>query len=254
MKNIDYLLYKKIVYVVKIDDIVSYKYLNIDRLYNFLEDFKGDGIILYIDSPGGGLETYKIVQAIKNLSVPKVCYIKYYGASAAYWICSQADYIIAEPYAITGSIGGIIMYLNFAELLKKIGIKPVIIKEGELKDLGNPYRNLTEYEKEILHRKLKIFVDKFRNDVLSKRNITNSSAVFSGEWFFGIEAKELGLIDNLGDYETAKDVIAEMLNTSKEDIAFVEVTFKKEKPWIHKIFGMLLDMILKRSIEGLYTI
>jgi len=44
VKNIDYLLYKKIVYVVKIDDIVSYKYLNIDRLYNFLEDFKGDGI------------------------------------------------------------------------------------------------------------------------------------------------------------------------------------------------------------------
>ena len=254
VKNIGYFIHKKTIYVVKIDDVISYQSLDIDRLYNFLEDFEGDGIILYIDSPGGGLETYKIVQAIKNLSVPKVCYIKYYGSSAAYWICSQADYIVAEPYAITGSIGGIIMYMNFADLLDKIGIKPVIIKEGELKDLGSPYRNLTEAEKEILYRKLKIFVDKFKDDVLSKRYIRNSSIAFSGEWFFGVEAKELGLVDDLGDYEVAKEVIAEMINTSKEDISFVEVTFKKEEALIPGIFGMILDTLLKESIKGLYII
>ncbi|HIP89966.1 MAG TPA: S49 family peptidase [Candidatus Nanopusillus sp.] len=254
IKNAGYFIHKKTVYVVKIDDVISYKYMDIDKLSNFLENFKGDGLILYIDSPGGGLETFKIVQAIKNLSVPKVCYIKYYGTSAAYWICSQADYIVAEPYAITGSIGGVIMYMNFAGLLRKIGVEPVIIKEGRLKDLGNPYRNLTEHEKEILHRKLKIFVDKFKNDVLNKRNIHNRSAVLSGEWFFGIEAKELGLVDNLGDYETAKNIIAEELNTSKNDIAFVEISFKKEELWISKIFGMVLDFILKRSIENLYGV
>ncbi len=239
---------KKTVYVIRITDFISYDTMDIDRLYNFLKTFHGDGILLYIDSPGGGVETYRIVEAIKNVSAPKLCYIHYYGTSGAYWICSQADRVVAEPYAITGSIGGIIEYLDFSGLLKKLGINPIIIKVGKYKDIGNSFRNITPEERDILYRKLKLFVDVFKQDVLDKRNITNVSEAFSGEWFFGVEAKKLGLIDELGDYETAKEEMAKLLNTSVDNINFVTVSFEKEKPLLLKLLGFSIGDLVKKVI------
>ena len=239
---------KKTVYVVKITGFISYDTMNIDGLYHFLKNFHGDGLLLYVDSPGGSLETYKIVEALKNVSVPKVCYIHYYGASGAYWICSQANKIVAEPFAITGSIGGIIEYLDFSGLLKKLGITPVIIKVGKYKDMGNDLRNITPEEREIMYKKLKMFVDIFQRDVLAKRNITNTSEAFSGEWFFGIEAKKLGLVDELGDYQTAKEEMAKLLNTSVNNINFVEVSFEKPKPLLYKLLGFSIADLVKKVI------
>ncbi len=230
--------FAKKVYIIKIEEPILYSDLDIDRLYYFLKHFDGDGLILYIDSPGGGLETYKIVKALKNLSVPKVCYIKYHGLSGAYWICSQADYIISEDYALVGSIGGILMYFNFANLLERLGINVTILKTGEFKDTPNPFRNLTKEDIEFLKKKLDLFVNEFRKDVLSKRNVTNITDVFSAKWYFGKEAIKLGLVDELGDLEEAKKKIKEMLNTT--NVIFIEKDFSKKRGFLESLIGSYL--------------
>jgi len=232
---------KKTIYVLMIKDPITYEKLDIDSMYRFLKDFKGDGLILYIDSPGGGLETYKIASALKNIDVPKLCYIHYYSTSGAYWLCSQADYIIAEPFSIVGSIGGIIEFVTFSRLFEKLGIDVIIIKEGEYKDIGNPFRNITEEEIEILRKKLSLLVEEFKKDIRTKRNITNESLVFSGLWFFGIESKDLGLVDYIGDFDDTKRKIASMLNTSIDNIKFVFVDFKKKESILEKISKVFIS-------------
>jgi protease-4 len=211
----------------------------IDKLYYFLKHFHGNGLILWIDSPGGGPEAYKIVEALQNLSVPSVCYIHYYGTSAAYWICSQADKVVAEPFAIVGSIGGIVVYLSFYGFLKKLGIEPVVIRVGKYKDILNPFSNITPQEKEIIKKKLEVLVNIFRRDVLRKRKIKNVTLALSGQWFFGITAKKIGLVDYLGDLDTAKKIIAKMLNTSVNNINFITVSFDKNN-LISEILGEFL--------------
>ncbi len=230
--------FAKKVYVIKITKPILYSDLDIDGLYYFLKHFKGDGLILYIDSPGGGLETYKIVKALKNLSVPKVCYIHYKGVSGAYWICSQADYIISEDFSIVGSIGGIAMEFNFANLLRKLGINVTIVKTGKYKDVLNPFRKLTKEDIEFIRKKLDLFVNEFKKDVLRKRNIANVSDVFSAKWYFGKEAIKLGLVDELGDYEKAKEKIREMLNTT--NVIFIEKDFSKKKNFLENLIGSYL--------------
>ena len=245
---------KKLVYVLKINDIISYEGLDIDSMYNFLKKFKGDGIILYIDSPGGGLETYKIVNALKNLNVPKLCYVHYYATSAAYWICSQADYIIAEPHSVVGSVGGIIEIISYSRLFEKLGIDVVIVKEGEYKDVGNPFRNITEEEKELLRKKLNLIVEEFRNDVKSKRNLTNESLVFSGLWFLGIESIDIGLVDSLGDFEDAKERISSMLNTSLDNIEFVFISFEKKESLFEKLSRVFISEFYKLILRDLEVV
>ncbi len=189
------------------------------------EDEKIKGVILEINSPGGtAIGSKEVSDAVKNFNKPIVSLIKGIGASGAYWVASSSDAIIADPLSITGSIGVIGSYLEFEGLMNKYGVKYERLVTGKYKDLGSPYKTLTEEERQLLLKKLNIIHDMFSKEV-SKNRKKDLSKYSNGEFFLGVEAKEIGLIDHLGNKETAIDLTKKMANITEAKI----VTFASKK-------------------------
>ncbi len=174
----------------------------------FTRDKSIKAIILRIDSPGGGVgpsqEIYReIIRAreVKNVIVS----MGGTAASGGYYIASAGNSIVANPGTITGSIGVIMQYYQYRELAEKIGLKMETIKSGEFKDIGNPHRELTEKEREILNAVISDIQTQFVNDVATGRNLAPEKVreIADGRIFTGAMAKEWGLVDQLGNFEDA---------------------------------------------------
>jgi protease-4 len=127
------------------------------------------------------------------------------AASGGYYIAAATGGIVANPGTLTGSIGVIMGFTNFRELLDKIGLIPVVVKSGEYKDLGSPTRPMTPEEQRILQE----FVDQIHLQFVTavsegrKMEPSRVAALADGRIFSGQQAKDLGLIDRLGNLEDA---------------------------------------------------
>lgn len=174
-------------------------------------------IVLRINSPGGGVspsqeiyeEILKTRQANKK---PVVASMGSLAASGGYYIASAADVIVANPGSITGSIGVLIQVPNISGLLQKIGVKSVVVKSGEHKDLASPVREMTDAERQILQRLLDDVHDQFIDVVAKTRKLDRKKveALADGRIFSGREAKSLGLVDQLGNLQDAIDRAASL--------------------------------------------
>lgn len=198
-------------------------------IVGFIEEANKDktvkGIILNINSPGGGVVASKeIADAVKKVNKPVVALIRDLGASGAYWVASASDYIIADPLSVTGSIGVIGSYLEFSDLMSEYGVKYQRITSGQYKDLGSPYSNLTDMQRELLLSKLgkihKYFIDDVNKN--RKKDLTKYA---NGLFYLGTEAKEYGLIDGLGGKEEAINVTLRLANISKYEL----IVYSKQK-------------------------
>jgi protease-4 len=188
----------------------------IEELQQYLEDDGVKAIILRIDSPGGGVgpaqEIYREIIKIK----PKTKVVTSMGsvaASGGYYIACASDLIVANPGTITGSIGVIIQFSNFEELLKKIGIKGVVLKSGEHKDIGSPFREMTLEEKRIMQEVLDNVHQQFIQAVAEGRKLDRSKVVqiADGRIMTGEQAKNLGLVDQMGNLQDTIDITAKMV-------------------------------------------
>jgi protease-4 len=211
--------------------IVNYKQpesIYLDKVLSDLDYIKNhyNGIILEIDSPGGdAYATKKIAEKLEKLKekIPIVTCVDQVAASGAYWLASTANYIVADEFSVVGSIGVYASYLEFTGLIDKLGIKYNRIVFGKYKDLGSPFKNLTKEEKELLKRKISYIYEYFVKEVAKNRHLNYSyvkNKIATGEFFLGYEGKKLGLVDEFGDIETCKEVMAKYLNTSKDNIDF----------------------------------
>ena len=181
---------------------------NVDSILKELKKAKEDSsikaVILDINSPGGTVVASKeIANAVKNLNKPSISVIREVGASGAYWVASSSDMIIADELSITGSIGVIGSYLQFSKLMQQYGVTYEELTGGEYKDLGSSFKELEQNERNILQGKIDMIHEFFINDVKENRKLTDTKRISTGEFFLGIEAKELGLIDKFGNRETA---------------------------------------------------
>lgn len=181
----------------------------------FRENDMVKAIVVRINSPGGGVgpsqEIYREIR--RTLDVKTV--IASMGAVAAsggYYIAAAADGIVANPGTITGSIGVIMGYTNFEEVMRKIGLTAVVIKSGEYKDIGSPTRPMTDKEKALLEGVTHAIHNQFVSDVATGREITkeNVAAIADGRILTGEQAMDLGLIDRLGNFNDAVQWAAEM--------------------------------------------
>jgi len=198
-------------------------------------------VVLEINSPGGTvIASRELANAVKNLGKPNVAVIREVGASGAYWIASSSNKIIADELSITGSIGVISSYLQFSGLMEKYGITYERLTAGEYKDLGTPYKELTRDERNLLQVKLDKIQEIFINEVKKNRNITDAKRISTGEFFLGIEAKELGLIDKFGNRETAIEEAKKLANLKSPKI----VEFKEKRS--------LFDLLGKLSASNFY--
>src|SRR3989338_7528837 len=117
------------------------------------EDSGIDAIILEINSPGGSaVASDEIVSSISKVKKPKISFIREVGASGDYWVAASTDYIIANRLSITGSVGVISSYLEFAGLLRDYNVTYRRLVAGKYKDIGDPFRELTNPEEAILQQ------------------------------------------------------------------------------------------------------
>jgi len=201
-------------------------------------------IILEINSPGGTVVASKeIADAVKELDKPVVAVIREIGTSGAYWVASATDYIYADELSLTGSIGVNGGYLEFSGFMDKYGVGYQELKGGKFKDAGNPYEALSEEEKKILQSKIDVIHESFIKSVAENRGMEfNEVKKFSeGLYYLGVEAKEIGLIDDFGGMKEAKKKAEELAHVDKLE----EVQYKTKG----NAFSVL-DLISAKSSYG----
>jgi protease-4 len=180
------------------------------------------GILLRIDSPGGGVaasqEIYSEVKTVKSKGKKIVVSMGAICASGGYYIACPADIIVANPGTLTGSIGVIMEFPIIDELMKKLGIRFEVIKSKEHKDIGSPFRPLTAKERELLNEMTLDIYDQFIDAVVENRKISPEKIlpIADGRIFSGRQAQAYGLIDSLGTYEDAIKIIANFCNIKGE--------------------------------------
>ena len=197
-------------------------------------------ILFEINSPGGSAVASKeIVDAIKRINKTSYALIREVGASGGYWVASASDKIIANELSITGSIGVISSYLELSGLLNRYNITYQRLVSGKYKDMGTSFKPLEKDEEQILMQKLNKIHEYFIRSVAENRNIPveEIKTLATGEFYLGLEAFENGLIDILGDKETAKELIKKDLNIT--EIEFAE--YKTEKTLLDVLAGVFSE-------------
>ena len=172
------------------------------------EDPDIKGVIVRINSPGGSVAaSQEIYQAIKELSFikPVVVSMGDIAASGGYYIACGATKIIANPGTITGSIGVIAKLPNIKKLLDKLGVKDEIIASGKYKATGAITKELSKEEKAYIQSLVNDLHDQFVRAVSEGRHLPLDKVrkLANGKVYTGRQAKELGLVDMLGNFDTA---------------------------------------------------
>jgi protease-4 len=180
------------------------------------------GVLLNVNSPGGAVPpSIEIAYAIKELKKhkPVIAYASGVMASGSYYASIYANKIIANPGSIVGSIGVIMESANVEELMKSIGIKTQIVKQGTYKEAGTPTREWTAEERAELETLTKDTYDLFVADVAQARglDVSKDKNYADAHIFSSKRAKEAGLIDEIGVISTAKADLAKLAKVKKPE-------------------------------------
>ncbi|MFB3160831.1 signal peptide peptidase SppA [Neobacillus sp. 179-J 1A1 HS] len=216
------------------------------KLEYIKEDDTVKGIILKVNSPGGGVvesaEIHdKLVEIQKETKKPVYVSMGSMAASGGYYISAAAKKIFASEETMTGSLGVIMQGINYEGLAEKYGVDFVTIKSGQYKDIMSPTRQMTEDERQILQRMIDNSYEGFVKVISEGRKMTTDQVkqIADGRIYDGRQAKELNLIDGFGYLD---DVIQQMKNDEKlKDAKVVRYTEALG-------FGSLLNLKVQKLI------
>ena len=194
--------------VLTIEDVIldSDKYL--ESLNKIRKNSSVKAIVVRINSPGGAVgpsqEIYSELLSIKD-KFPVVASMGAVAASGGYYIACAADTIYANPGTITGSIGVIAQFLSYKDLLQWAKIDVEVIKSGKFKDVGSPFRTMTEEDKRYFQQLIHNVYNQFKTTVSITRGINKNdlATIADGRVFSGEQAQDLNLIDELGNLNDA---------------------------------------------------
>lgn len=228
--------------VIPIEGIIGDAGEIIDQINEFADSNGIRAVVLRIDTPGGSVApSQEIYQAVRELRKKKKVVVSMgsVAASGGYLIAVAADRIVANPGTITGSISAVMHYANVEELLKKVGVRSSVIKSGKFKDIGSPVREMTAEERSLIQGIVDDIYDQFVRTVSENRKIPLSKIVrlADGRVFTGRQAKELGLIDDLGGLQDAV-LLAGRLSGMKEKPEIVHGMKKKKTLWRYLMENM----------------
>ena len=173
-------------------------------------------VVLRFNTPGGSVaaaqEIATEIRRLRETGIPIVASMADVCASAGYYLASLADVIVANPGTITGSLGVFMQVANFEELYEKLGIEYTIIMSGEYKDMGATNRALRPDEREILQAMVDDIYQQFIETIAEGRNmpLERVMELADGRIYTGSQAKELGLVDEMGNYYDAISRAAEL--------------------------------------------
>ncbi len=192
-------------------------------------------VVLRINSPGGSVgavqEIYSELLKLKESGKKLVASQGDVSASGGYYLAVAADKIVSNPGTVTGSIGVLIPVTNLEGLFQKIGVQIEVIKSKEHKDIGSSSRALTDEERIILkdmvdsaYQQFLGAIKKGRSHVMTEEKIEE---VTDGRIMTGEQAKNVGLVDELGNLEDAIDIAAELAGIEKNNIRVL----KEKRDW-----------------------
>lgn len=222
----------------------------LQQIEDVFQDDAIKGVIIQMDSPGGGVyesdEVYHRLMTLKEkYPKPLVVYMGPQAASGAYYIAMAADKIYANYNTLTGSIGVIISTYNYSQLADKIGIKDVTFKSAANKDILNPMRPATEEENAIMQALVNESYSRFVDIVAKGRKMERSQVLqlADGRIYSGNQAKQLKLVDELGYLETAIAGTAKLAKTSDPQVIIYENPVPGILDWLMTVRSPALDLL-----------
>lgn len=234
--------------VVEVEGEIMSSDRTLKDLRKFSKRSSVKAIVLRINSPGGAVapaqEIYREVEKIKKKK-PIVASLETVAASAAYYIASPTNRIVCSNGTITGSIGVIMLLTDLQKLIEKIGVGVNVIKAGKYKDIGSFARPLTAEERKILETFADEIHEQFIKDVAKGRkgkiDEEKLRSVADGRFFTGQRAKEIGLVDSIGNFYDAVRIAGKLGGISGE----VELVYPKKR------WDNYLDIFLESASRAL---
>jgi protease-4 len=246
--------------IVEIKGVITQSSGIIEEINQYQEDEGVKAIILRIDSPGGGVgpsqEIHREILKVKSKK-KVVTSMGSVAASGGYYIASASDLIIANPGTITGSIGVLMEFTNIEELFKKIGIKGVVLKSGEHKDIGSPLREMTPEEKKIIQGVIDNVHQQFVQAVAEGRKMDRAKVmeIADGRILTGEQAKQIGLVDRIGNLQDAIDIVAKMVGIEgKPNILYPKRRFSLWELLVREATSAVLDTLNEKGFELNYRL
>jgi protease-4 len=196
----------------------------VSSLRKAVEDDTIKALVIRVNSPGGSAagseEIFNAIVEVKGAGKPVVVSMADVAASGGYFVSAPADVIYANATTLTGSIGVIFQILSLEGLFDIVGLDMRVLKGGERKDIGSPYRPMTEEEKKILQGMIDETHEVFIEYVAEGRNMAfeDVQAMATGDIWTGKQAKELGMIDELGGLRDAILKAAELAGIEGEPV------------------------------------
>ena len=193
--------------LVRLEGILLSSEHIVEELNDYADDSSIKAIVIRVDSPGGGVvpsqEIYNAVKHARQEGKKVVVSMGSVAASGGYYVAAAADLIVANPGTMTGSIGVKMEFANIEKLLEKIGVKGMVVKSGEYKDVGSPFREMTDKEKLLLQGVIDDVQTQFVMAVVEGRKLPEAEvrAIADGRIFTGQQALALKLVDQMGDLE-----------------------------------------------------
>ncbi|WP_114326090.1 signal peptide peptidase SppA [Candidatus Colwellia aromaticivorans] len=203
---------------------------------------KVKAVVLRVDSPGGSAFASEIirqeVELLKAAGKPVVASMGTYAASGGYWISAPADKIVAAPSTITGSIGIFGMMMTFEDSLSKLGIHTDGVGTTDIAGFG-PTQPLTKGMSQLFQLSINKGYQDFIGLVAENRNMTLAQvdAIAQGRVWSGKKAKELGLVDELGNLTDAIVAAAELAKLDTYDTLLIEKESSSRNKFIQKLMG-----------------
>ena len=226
--------------VVDLEGVILDSTTVVKQLKKFGDDDSIRGIIIHINSPGGGVaaseEIYSQVKRIRDQKKKRiVASISTVGASGAYYVSSATNKIYANNGSVVGSIGVIAEWVNYGDLMRWAKLKPEVLKVGEFKDTGDPSREMTPAERAYMQGLIDNMYGQFVSAVAEGRHVKseNIKAIADGRVWTGQQALGMHLIDQVADFQGAVDDTAKALNIKGEPVLV----------WPEKERQSLLDLL-----------
>lgn len=218
------------------------------------QDDRVKAVVLRINSPGGTVTAsdqlyYELRRFKATRKIPIVAVFMDVGASGAYYVAMAADSVIAHPTSIVGSIGVVMLRMNVEGLLEKLGLETSAIKSGTMKDMGSPFRTMTDDEHQVFMGVIMEFYDRFVQVVGEGRPGLKSDRIrelADGRIYTAAQALKAGLVDELGYLDTALDRAKQAAGLAEARV----VTYHRPGTYSNNIYSGFPDSATLRRIAA----
>lgn len=251
---------KERIALIRIEGPILDSRATVDELETYGDDPLVKAIVLRLDTPGGGVApSQEIYNAVKRVRLDKqktvVASMGNVAASGGYYIAVASDRILANPGSLTGSIGVVMQLANLENLMNKIGVKNIVIKSGRYKDVGSPFRMMREEDRHLLQSVLDDAHRQFIEAVAAGRSLdaADVEALADGRIFTGQQAKDVLLVDELGDLTDAVKLAADMSGLQSPPVVETPRPYSFRDWIVGSVFGEAPALPIRTGMNLMYV-